>query len=160
MEELFGTLGGLIPIALIIALRLFSAMKKQQRASTPPPERKLIFPEEPEETKKSFRPHWEEAKPPFHSSASPFPIRPELPREQKRKPDRERKPEAKPQKKLRETIKSAFPEAPASGLLKSTDAPVEKAPLPTPSFFTTLERYTPLRRAIVMAEIIGPPKGS
>jgi hypothetical protein len=182
MEDLFGTLVGLIPIAAIIAIRLFASMKKGQ--SQPASRRAEIFEEHDEE--KSFRPHWElddddrPARPrPAPAVSSKFWERPD--RNRGAIPARQSASRTKFQETIRAYEKKASAERAAfSGAVLSGAVPpsaAQAAPVPehSPSgaapralnearaqssiFPENLACYTPLQRAVIMAEILGPPRG-
>jgi hypothetical protein len=172
MEDLFSTLLGLIPISLIIAIRLFAAMKKDRKAA-PAPRRVEPLTKSAEE--KSFRPHWEDSK----EFSSPFPKVPQVRKEADKRRFQAARPNrggAKPQKPnkaygARAAVPAAAPSAlfaprekPDLGSLAqerpaSNAAPGTQSKETQSGFPGNLARYTPLQRAVIMAEILGPPKG-
>jgi hypothetical protein len=188
MEDLFGTLVGLIPIAAIIAIRLFASMKKGQQSRQSQSAPREFFEDDAEE--KSFRPHWETDK---ESRASPFPAAaPRIPARQAglSKPreglDRNR---AAAQRfndaasaKFQKTTRAYEERAARSGVaavpnqaVRRSGGPASGASVPkqadsnvkpgtqrlgqSSSFPENLACYTPLQQAVIMAEILGPPKG-
>jgi alpha-ketoglutarate-dependent taurine dioxygenase len=172
MEESFSTIIGLLPIAAIIAIRLFASMKKGQQ-SRPVPRREEVFEENDEE--ESFRPHWEVD---VASRAQPRPGQAGY--SSRDRPDRNRGAapalKAAARTKFQETIRAYEKKAKEERAALSGTAPraaQQAAPVPKASapprpnetkakgsaFAENLACYTPLQRAVIMAEILGPPKG-
>jgi hypothetical protein len=174
MEELFNTLIGFLPIAAIIAIRIFAGMQKNQRRSASPP-RPEIFEEKEEKEEESFRPHWEESA----SSASPFPRKVPVPKPWERtwipEPDAGERSaagerpvfpgevpgpaKAPPPAETYASQMGAWNSAPEFSAGKKSPADAKAARTAARPFSWNLESYPPLQRAIILAEILGPPRG-
>jgi type IV secretory pathway VirB10-like protein len=200
MKEFFGTLIGLIPIAAIIGIQLFAAMRKRRSQQDHPPRQAEVLPEKDEDDEDSFTPHWEKltgsaahptqfpaASPAKFSAESPFPrpvitIRSGEHDQQTREPARQTAYRPADRKEAAHTVSktpaakaaySFYDDTPALGTLAASEARRDQQNFPRNGepdnrerapetagadgdFFKNLEQYTPLQRAVILAEIFGP----
>jgi hypothetical protein len=183
MEDMFSTLVGLIPIAAIIAIRIFASRKRNEQSRAAP--QPVDFFEDRDE-EQSFRPHWE-TDDTFRSDSSPFPKPVSKVRKQtdntaflqtlddaktkfmEQIRTYEERLELSPEKEAGSSRLSSSRAAPKysppapkySSPAPSKDAPRAQDETKTQgsNFEKKLEPYTPLQQAVIMAEILGPPKG-
>ena len=145
-DFIFDNIFILIPVAIFIGLRILEARRKRQNSS--PEKNKKLYSEKREE---SGIPHWEaekKAAPPtvHHKGISPSgaPLTTDL------------SPTETPVSHPNSSDVDSFPTLPVSKTMPKAQVPEHSS---TGTFPINLENLSSLKKAVIMSEILGPPKG-